>query len=470
MGASAVNSNSYPNPWQLVGLADPDAITLEDRALQDLYKKFCSSLNILEGGKAIAAHEFLGVFKDQEPDFTSLKLMTALFHPNRLQMEKIRELTMVNPAYTSQMDGVLKYDLDVARALREMGTFRAQGDFQKLTQGTLPARTLLQHKSALEWALCSKWLLTLEASVFNKDWAILMAYGDQEDSAWNSFPYVAGFVGVEDLSRNVAIILASLRGDEPCRLWVHGDLPIVWDFFGCQEWESELLAICLGKGLLWGRYSVNDYGRELLRMTNQELVLARKQFRTLYKLVEQIEEIVQLLIELGELKECAGDEVESSHVKNVMEHLISRYGRPNYLGYFQKIHRDLLDRKKALEEEEEQLREVELLYDRALRRSAPALSPYEFPPDMKLRHLTPLQMGSLENWMAQLPGIRNPKLYLGRGMLKFVFRIVWEDQEGTQRRSFSEVFTLTVQEAFRQALGELMPAAPSSADAPPQKH
>lgn len=189
-----MSSNLNPSPWQLVGLPDPDAIELEDPALEEAYRKFCSSLTILEGGKAIAAGEYLWVFAGWEPNFASLRLMTALFHPNRHQLKKIWERTKVNPAYASQWKGVLKHDIEVARAFKEMKAFRAQPDFRKLTRNTLPARTLLKHTSVLLSAPGMSWWSTIEASVYNKDWAILMAYGDEEDNVWSPSPMWPGSV------------------------------------------------------------------------------------------------------------------------------------------------------------------------------------------------------------------------------------------------------------------------------------
>lgn len=273
-----------------------------------------------------------------------------------------------------------------------------------------------------------------------------------------SFPYVAGFCGLESLSRNVAMILASLKGDEACYHYTMGEYPMADDSFGCQEWESELLAICRGKNLSASHY-FDDWGRELLRMSDEELILARKQFGTLYNLLDKIKEIASLIGE-DEPEEADGHQVESQTGKRFMDHLISLYGRPDRLGYFQKIHMELLEREKAWAEEQEQLQEMESLYRDAMRRSAQALSPFELPPGLKLRDLTWQQMASLEKWMARIPGISRPQLHHMMS-LKFLFKILWEDQTGTERCYSTWDSQVAVQEAFRQALGDLVPNEPT---------
>lgn len=354
---------------ELLGLPDPDQISLGDADLAEAYRRFCESLTILEGARAIVAGDSSWVFAEPEPNLTLLRLMTALFHPNDDQIKEIRARTRISPAFASQITGTITHNIRVAQALKEMKTFRRNPDFLKLTRGTLPARTLLVHESVFMSSPCCNWWATLEASVFNENWAILMGYGDPEDNAWNSFPYVIGFAQRAGLVRNIATILASFDGQEWQPHLFYGDFPDTTRYFvsqeaesiplvtgshrqqyeeesaGCQEWGKDLLCICVGKTLTYGNYHIDDYGRELLKMTDEELTLAMKQFGSLLKLVYHIDKIVHLLNELDE------DLYQGDQVDSIMDRLIATYGRPDHIGYFQHIYNELLDRKRAQEGE-----------------------------------------------------------------------------------------------------------------------
>jgi hypothetical protein len=146
--------------------------------------------------------------------------------PGAIQdLEGIRDRAGVSEAYAicvgMKRDEKLR-ELAPRICFREFRRFLQKDDYALFAGGKPHPSVLVRIDSSMSSAPGYSWHATHVARRFHADWAILLNYGDCEDSAGAAFPLVLGFARISNLRRSAGTVFLENR----C---ARGGMP---DYFG----------------------------------------------------------------------------------------------------------------------------------------------------------------------------------------------------------------------------------------------
>jgi hypothetical protein len=476
MSCEAVGMST--SPLRSLGLPDPSELSFQDPELARAYAEFCSGLSFVREGMVIKARYknkdgtwedgFTAQIEWRQIDLTRLRLIAALYHPNDKQIDMVHKRmyeidTFV--AETSQRNYTHPYSINNARLFNEFrNTVKVpSNDVKQIVVCTVPAETLVRLVICLSSAPGVTYWNTFDASAFNEEWAMVLRFPDAEDLQENMFPEIAGFVTRQHLHRGMALLLAEIE-----RYHFRGEPAEVCEVVGCTKMQTELLVMSVtdhyshldrdwdeGFNASWVLQRIEELREEL---TDEGLQLAYKQFGSLCGFLKVLDEIISLDGDLAEDRERR--EVVWFD-REILRALIRKYGSPDRLGYFKKIHRKLL---RDLEEWKRAEEEMEELFKAAVKRAAPVFSPDDLPADINMgQHLTEFQVLGLTKWISTLPGVKEvinfqKRSFRGWGHSTDILELEFVDERGQRRTVQVKVVDrrwFPLRDAFQQLLSQL---------------
>jgi hypothetical protein len=213
-----------------------------------------------------------------------------------------------------------------------------------------------------------------------------------------------------------------------------------------KEWNEGVRAS-------WVLQRIEELREEL---TDEGLQMAYKQYRSLCGFLTVLDEIISLDGDLAEDRERR--EVVWFD-REILRALIRKYGSPDRLGYFKKIHRKLL---RDLEVQKRAEEEMEELFKAAVKRAAPVLSPNDLPADMDVSQpLTEFQVLGLEKWISTLPGVKEVINFQKRSFrwinrASELIELEFVDERGQRRKVEVKVEGFGRRVRFRDAFQQLL--------------
>jgi hypothetical protein len=216
------------DPVAELGLPNPSSWPFSDVMLSKVYAYFCETLRYCDESRtSIVCDTDLFDFRWRlEPDrYPHLGLLSGLLHPTAKDLESIRDRAGVSEAYAIHVG--MKRDEKLRQLAprifyREFRRFLKNADYTLLTDGKPYPAVLVRIDSTVSSAPGYSWHKTLVARRFHSDWAILLNYGDCEDSAGAAFPLVLGFARISNLRRSAGTLFLANE-------YAHGGMP---DLFG----------------------------------------------------------------------------------------------------------------------------------------------------------------------------------------------------------------------------------------------
>ena len=200
------------SPWTMLGLPDPSTAAVDDAALLTVYREFCAGLKPDSDGRFVAADGYLfysGRSRIKDEDYSLIRLLRALYHPNKTQMDNVRKRLSHFIRYRNScgdFDGHI-YDPEIVACYREFQNFAATPDYGILTGNTADARTLGRvhcEQAAFPGGCYDS---ELHVSRYSRDWNAVFWWGDAEDEPFEAFPTILGFARTDDRDRNVVALM-----------------------------------------------------------------------------------------------------------------------------------------------------------------------------------------------------------------------------------------------------------------------
>ncbi len=138
------------------------------------------------------------------------RLLAVLLQPSDADIDElfVRSRDIRNYYIKSGRGDRLLYDFDVGRLLREVATFRQDADYPALASHRPPTRTLFGYRMANCPGPGFEWMNDFRVSQVDRDWAVVLWWGDTENDPWAAFPHVIGWAHTADLYRSLILLLA----------------------------------------------------------------------------------------------------------------------------------------------------------------------------------------------------------------------------------------------------------------------
>jgi hypothetical protein len=472
------------SPLKSLGLTDPSELSFQDPELGRAYAEFCSGLRFVREGVAIKAsyydkkeetlYDNFKPFADSKCeeslrfDLARLKLLATLYRPDK---ERIRRLYDRSAGFEAPVELTVLYrnpkvlSIEIAKSIRE---FTKTGkhpppDLKQILRNTIPAKTLVRLVLRFLGSPIMPWI-TFEAITFTEQWVAIFMLPDAEDSEYNIFPELVGFASRGDLHFAMALLLSNVRSTH-----FYGEPPSAVQVIGCTDFQQELLVMSItdeydylykewneGVRASWVLQRIEELREEL---TDEGLQMAYKQYGSLCGFLTVLDEIISLDGDLAEDRERR--EVVWFD-REILRALIRKYGSPDRLGYFKKIHRKLL---RDLEVQKRAEEEMEELFKAAVKRAAPVFSPDDLPADMDVSQpLTEFQVLGLEKWISTLPGVKEVINFQKRSFrwinrASELIELEFVDERGQRRKVEVKVEgfgrRVRFKDAFQQLLSQL---------------
>ena len=205
------------DPAAELGLPDPASWPFSDVLLSKVYAYFCETLRYCDESRTsiVCDTDLFDFGWRLEPDrYPHLRLLAGLLRPTAKDLEGIRDRAGVNEAYAIHVgmrrDEKLR-ELAPRIFFREFRRFLQKADYALLTGGKPHPAVLVRIDSSMSSAPGYSWHATHVARRFHGDWAILLNYGDCEDSAGAAFPLVLGFARISNLRRSAGTVFLENR-------------------------------------------------------------------------------------------------------------------------------------------------------------------------------------------------------------------------------------------------------------------
>ena len=269
----------------MLGLPDPKEKTLQDTKLISTYRDFCNSMSRDPADRFIKCDG--NFFRDldswiKKKNFSRFYLLCALYHPNKAQTDNIRKRLSYFINYENQR-GVFSghvYSPKILSSYRQFLEFRNSSDYKTLTQNTVAGKTIGSVKAENSNAPVLNFCFELHISRYNKDWAVVLWWGDAEDMPLDAFPTILGFAGMDDLEKNVAALM------------IEEELFTMYGDFHEEGGVTDLVSLAWMRD---GNFSDENfsYASFFLQFSDKELNHLRKEYGTLKnrKLLETVQEI-----------------------------------------------------------------------------------------------------------------------------------------------------------------------------------
>lgn len=200
------------DPVSELGLPDPASWPFSDVLLSKVYAYFCETLRYCDESKTsiVCDTDLFDFGWRLEPDrYPHLRLLAGLVRPTEKDLEVIRDRAGINEAYAScvgmRREEKLR-ELAPRIFFREFRRFLKKADYDQLTGGKPHPAVLVRIDSSGSPSPAGSWYATHIAKRFYGDWAILLKYGDCEDSAAAAFPLVLGFAKISNLRRSAGTV------------------------------------------------------------------------------------------------------------------------------------------------------------------------------------------------------------------------------------------------------------------------